>query len=224
MLDIINIIVKDGLNELNISIKDIKNAVVFIHSSPSSLNKFREFAMLAKFSSTSTVPMDVKTRWNATYKMLEVALKYIRMSERIADEWLPFMKYFHEKDDKGKERIGPPGADDWEIAKAFVHFLKKFCDATLEPSASKSPTSQLIYQTMIALQVEIDRKRLDDSDPILKEVACAMKSKFDKYWGNWNDMNPLIFIGILDPEKQTSNDQSHRQKIGRYSYEDQRVC
>ncbi|KAG6484252.1 hypothetical protein ZIOFF_061047 [Zingiber officinale] len=131
--------------------------------------------------------------------MLEVALKYRRVFERMTEEWLPFMNYFSQKDDKGKERIGPPNADDWEISKAFVHFLKKFYDATLELSASKSPTSQLLYQTMIALQVEIDRKRHDDSNPILKEVACAMKLKFDKYWGNWNNINPLIFIGnILD--------------------------
>ncbi|XP_073138374.1 zinc finger BED domain-containing protein RICESLEEPER 2-like [Henckelia pumila] len=178
---IINLIVKDGLKELNVSIKAIRNAVVFIHSSPSRLNKFREFSMLDKFSSTSTVPMDVKTRWNATYKMLEAALKYR----------------------KGKEKIGPPISDDWERAKAFVHFLKKFYDATLELSASKNPTSHLIYQSMISLQVEIDRKRHDDSYQILTEVASAMKSKFDKYWGNWNNMNPLIFIGnVLDPKNK----------------------
>ncbi|XP_073152733.1 zinc finger BED domain-containing protein RICESLEEPER 2-like [Henckelia pumila] len=118
--------VEDGLKELNVSIKAIRNVVVFIHSSPSRLNKFREFAMLAKFSSTSTVPMDLKTRWNATYKMLEAALKYRRVFERVTKEWLPFMNYFHEKNDKSKERIGPPISDDWEKAKAFVHFLKKF--------------------------------------------------------------------------------------------------
>ncbi|KAG6483981.1 hypothetical protein ZIOFF_060774 [Zingiber officinale] len=117
----------------------------------------------------------------------------------MTEEWLPFMNYFRQKDDKGKERIGPPNADDWEMAKAFVHFLKKLYDATLGLSASKSLTSQLLYETMIALQVDIDRKRHDDSYPIFKEVACAIKLKFDKYWGNWNNINPLIFIGnIMD--------------------------
>lgn len=92
-----------------------------------------------------------------------------------------FINYFHEKDEKGKERMGPLIAYDWENTKAFVHFLNKFYDATLELSASKSLTSQLIYQSMIALQVEIERKRIDDSDPTLQKVACAMKLKFDKY-------------------------------------------
>ncbi|KAG6485369.1 hypothetical protein ZIOFF_053906 [Zingiber officinale] len=129
---------------------------------------------------------------------------------------------FHQKDDKGKERIGPPNADDWEISKAFVHFLKNFYDATLELSASKSPTFQLLYQTMIALQVEIDRKRHDDSNPILKEVACAMKLKFDKYWGNWNDINPLIFIGnILDPRNKLQMMKVIVKKLGAQNEEEQ---
>ncbi|KAL6495696.1 hypothetical protein OROGR_030259 [Orobanche gracilis] len=181
---ILNLIVKDGLKELNASIKSIRNVVLFIHSSPSRLSKFREFATLAKFASTSTVPMDVKTRWNATYKMLDVALKYRRVFERMSEEWLPFMNYFREKDEKGKKRVGPPVVEDWENANAFVYFLQKFYEVTLELSASKNPTSQLIYQSMIALQIEIEKKSNDDSDPILKKVAIAMKLKFDKYWGN----------------------------------------
>ncbi|KAG6413743.1 hypothetical protein SASPL_126457 [Salvia splendens] len=99
----------------------------------------RDFEFLTErklqFSSVSTVPMDVKTRWNSTYKMLDSALKYRRVFERMAEEWVPFMKYFREKDEKGKERMGPPIAEDWENAKAFVHFLKNFYDATLELSA-----------------------------------------------------------------------------------------
>ncbi|KZV25329.1 hypothetical protein F511_34118 [Dorcoceras hygrometricum] len=194
---ILNLIVKDELKELDSSIKAIKNSIIFIYSSPSRLNKFREFAVLAKFSITSTISTDVKTRWNSTYKMLEVALKYRRVFERM------FINYFHEEDENCKKRLGPPIADDWENAKAFVHFLQKFYDATLELSASKSPTSQLIYQSLIALQLEIERKRLDVSDPTLKKVAHAMKLKIDKYWANWDNMNPSIFIdNVLDPRNK----------------------
>ena len=54
------------------------------------------------------------------------------------------MTYFREKDEKDKERMRPPIAEDWENSKAFVHFLKNFYDATLELSASKTLTSHLI--------------------------------------------------------------------------------
>ena len=73
---ILNLIVKDGLKELKSSIKSIRHAIMFLHSFPSRLNKFREFVVLAKFPNTSTVPMDVKTRWNSTYEMLDIALQY----------------------------------------------------------------------------------------------------------------------------------------------------
>ncbi|KAL6570081.1 hypothetical protein OROMI_014595 [Orobanche minor] len=212
---ILNLIVKDGLKELNASIKSIRNVVIFIHSSPSRLNKFREFATLAKFASTSTVPMDVKTRWNATYKMLDVALKYRRVFERMSEEWLPFMNYFRERDEKGKKRVGPPGVEDWENANAFVYFLKNFYDVTLELSASKNPTSQLIYQSMIALQIEIEKKSNDDSDPILKKVASAMKLKFAKYWGDWDNVNLLIFIAnVLDPRNKLQMIKVSIKKLG----------
>ncbi|GAB2281627.1 hypothetical protein Dimus_039485 [Dionaea muscipula] len=46
---ILNLIVKDGLNELKSSIKAIRNAVAWIHSSPSRLQKFRDFAFLEDF-------------------------------------------------------------------------------------------------------------------------------------------------------------------------------
>ncbi|KAG6384582.1 hypothetical protein SASPL_155602 [Salvia splendens] len=132
--------------------------------------------------------------------MLDVALKFRRVFERMYEEWLPFTTYFNEKDEKGKKRMGPPLADDWDNAKAFVHFLKNFYDATLGLSASKTPTSHLISISMFALQIEIEKKCSDYSDPILQDIAKAMKVKFEKYWGDWN---PLIFIAsVLDPRNK----------------------
>ncbi|KAG6394557.1 hypothetical protein SASPL_145146 [Salvia splendens] len=77
------------------------------------------------------VPMDVKTRWNSTYKLLDIALKYRIVFERMAEECVPFIKYFRENDEKGRAKM-LPSAEDWDNAKAFVHFLKNFYDLTLQ--------------------------------------------------------------------------------------------
>ncbi|KAG6430111.1 hypothetical protein SASPL_108172 [Salvia splendens] len=136
---------------------------------------------VALVNDTSTVPMDVKTRWNSTYKMLDIALKYRIVFERMAEECVPFIKYFRENDEKGRAKM-LPSAEDWDNAKAFVHFLKNFYDLTLQLSASKTPTSHLISLSMFALQIEIEKK-CTDSDLTLSDVAKAMKLKLTNIRG-----------------------------------------
>ncbi|KAG6400092.1 hypothetical protein SASPL_141580 [Salvia splendens] len=145
--------------------------------------------------------MDVKTRWNSTYKMLDIALKYRIVFERMAEECVPFIKYFRENDEKGRAMM-LPSSEDWDNAKAFLYFLKSFYDLTLQLSASKTPMSHLIALSMFALQIEIEKK-CGDSDFTLSKVAKAMKLKFEKYWEDWSKMNPLIFISnVLDPRNK----------------------
>ncbi|KAG6416207.1 hypothetical protein SASPL_123631 [Salvia splendens] len=49
----------------------------------------------------------------------------------------------------------------------------------------------MIYVSMFALQIEVEKKCDDDSDPIQSEVAKAMKVKFDKCWENCGDGNDM---------------------------------
>ena len=81
-----------------------------------------------------------------------------------------------------------------------MNFLKKFYDSTLRLSATKTVTSSLIWEEMVSLQIEIETKISDFSNPTLQRVATSMKMKFDKYWGDWENVNPLIFLGqVLNP-------------------------
>ncbi|KAG6537852.1 hypothetical protein ZIOFF_002955 [Zingiber officinale] len=50
------------------------------------------------------------------------------------------------------------------------------------------------------MRMIIDETILDTTDPSLQEVAKRMESKFNKYWGNLEKVNKLVFLGhILDP-------------------------
>ncbi|KAM7506694.1 hypothetical protein LguiA_017147 [Lonicera macranthoides] len=201
---ILNLIVKSGLKELASSVEGIRNCVKYIHSLGARLDKFRDFAILFKMDKMSNVPMDVGTRWNSTYKMLDVAYKYRKVFSRMSEENVQFRDYFEELEkDANKnlvKRVGPPVESDWEKALAFVHFLKKFYDSTLKLSATKTVTSSLIWEEMVSLQLETETKMGDFSNPTLQRVATSMKMKFDKYWGDWENVNPLIFLGqVLNP-------------------------
>ena len=51
--------------------------------------------------------LDVPTRWNSTYKMLEVALKCQKAFERYEEEDSKYSQYFLDEED-GKKKFGPP--------------------------------------------------------------------------------------------------------------------
>ncbi|CAA0823703.1 Unknown protein [Striga hermonthica] len=158
---IINLIVKDGMKELVDSIEAIRNCVKYIHSSSARLDKFREYAVLEKKDKMSTIPMDVVTRWNATYIMLHGAYKFKGVFASLVEEFTPFKSYFEEG------RVGPPSDEDWEKAMGFAHFLKKFYDATVKLSATKTPTSHIVLKILINLKIEIEARIRDKKNVVL---------------------------------------------------------
>ncbi|TXG73336.1 hypothetical protein EZV62_001915 [Acer yangbiense] len=62
------------------------------------------------------VVLDVPTRWNSTYLMLESAVKLRKAFKRMEEEDGNYVSYFWEKESE-KKRIGPPLFNDWENAK-----------------------------------------------------------------------------------------------------------
>ncbi|VVA22834.1 PREDICTED: zinc finger BED domain-containing [Prunus dulcis] len=98
------------------------------------------------------------------------------------------------------KRVGPPTESDWENAQAFVHFLKEFYETTLKFSATKTCISKIMFTELVGLQVEIERKIKDEGNETLQKVASSMKLKCDKYWGSFEGVNKLAFIGnVLGP-------------------------
>ncbi|PRQ28000.1 putative ribonuclease H-like domain, hAT-like transposase, RNase-H [Rosa chinensis] len=213
---IINLVVRDGIDEIEDGIEAIWHCVKFIWYSSSKLDKYRDFSVLEQLSNTANVPLDVITRWTSTYLMLAAALKYEKVFEMMGDEDDTFKKYFDETDAKiKKKRAGPPSSQDWRNAQAFVHFLGKFYEATMKLSAWKKVTAHLLFFELIGLQTEIDNKINDDRDPILQRVACGMKDKFDKYWRSFEQMNKIIVIAnVLDPRWKLQYQKKAFAKVG----------
>ncbi|XP_050158120.1 zinc finger BED domain-containing protein RICESLEEPER 1-like [Malus sylvestris] len=219
---ILNLIVKDGMTELSREINAIRNCVKFIHSSPARLESFREYCVLLRFDRMSSIPFDVVTRWNATYQMLNSAFKFKEVFSKMAFECDSFIAYFKEEVSKEVDgvtrkakRVGPPEVDDWERSVSFAHFLKKIYDATLTLSATLTPTSHLILSTVIALQVEIEEQISNASNATLQSVATSMKLKFDKYSGDIEKVNPILFVAqSLDPRYKFDMLETNLEELG----------
>ena len=75
---IINLIVSEGLKEHKISITHFRGVMKYVRQSPSRLQKFKECVQIENIQSKSLLCLDVSTRWNSTYLMLDAAQKFER--------------------------------------------------------------------------------------------------------------------------------------------------
>ena len=70
---ILNLIVGEGLKEIDASVARVREAVRYVKSSPNRNQTFRNFMERLGVESKSLLCLDVPTRWNSTYLMLETA-------------------------------------------------------------------------------------------------------------------------------------------------------
>ncbi|CAN1120983.1 Putative AC transposase [Linum perenne] len=73
---IINLIVQDGLEEIGISIRRVREACKWIKASPARIETFKRAAANMLLTCKHELMADMPTRWTATYTMLEHAEPY----------------------------------------------------------------------------------------------------------------------------------------------------
>ncbi|KAG5247692.1 zinc finger BED domain-containing protein [Salix suchowensis] len=169
---IVNLIVSDGLKEINASVVKIRNAIRF----------------------------DVATRWNSTYLMLDAAERFEKVFVRLGESEPRYMGYFLEVDQKGnKKNIGPPGSEDWENGRILVKFLKIIYTVTLKFSGSLHVTSNFFFNELIYMHTNL-LKLYKSRDNVLSGMAMKMMLKFEKYWGYDANQNFILYVAnVLDP-------------------------
>ncbi|KAG2712806.1 hypothetical protein I3760_04G143400 [Carya illinoinensis] len=190
---IMNLIVNDGLRDCDDSITRVRNAVRYVRSSPARMEKFKKCIEKEKIDCTKLVCLDVSTRWNSTYLMLEVAETYKKPFFRLEKDDDSFVRYCR------SVNLGPPNSNDWERVRVLIKFLKIFYDATVRLSGSLYVTSNAYFQELCGIQSHLS-KMSQSNDAVLKCMAENMKIKYDKYWGSIEKTNLMIFIAVvLDP-------------------------
>uniref|UniRef100_A0A6N2KMT4 BED-type domain-containing protein n=1 Tax=Salix viminalis TaxID=40686 RepID=A0A6N2KMT4_SALVM len=197
---IVNLIVSDGLKEINASVVKIRNAVRFVRSSPARLLAFKKCAEKLHIECKKLLCLDCATRWNSTYLMLDAAERFEKVFVRLGESDTRYMGYFLEVDQKGnKKNIGPPGSEDWENGRILVKFLKIFYTVTLKFSGSLHVTSNSFFNELIYMHTNL-LKLCKSRDDVLSGMAMKMMLKFEKYWGYDANQNFILYVAnVLDP-------------------------
>ncbi|XP_038987604.1 zinc finger BED domain-containing protein RICESLEEPER 2-like [Phoenix dactylifera] len=179
---VLNLMVQDGLAEIRDVIENIRESVKYLKMSPSRLHKFTEIVKQLKLSTSKILQLDVPTRWNSTYEMLESAL-----------EFKPVFPMYKERDSNYKWL---PSEEDWIRATEVSKFLKIFNEVTEVFSRRQYPTSNLFLNEIWRVKEKLNDMSFDTRDFVVR-MTRRMNEKFEKYWG---DCNLLMAIGaVLDP-------------------------
>lgn len=127
--------------------------------------------------------------------MLDTALKFEKAFTKMYVDDHKYQKYCREI----SALRGNPSADDWKNVKAFIKFLNIFYQTTLKFSGSLYATSNSFFHEFFNLRNAIIKHTKSD-DRTLNDMAGRMKSKLEKYWGKFEDMNMLLLVVVvLDP-------------------------
>ena len=102
--------------------------------------------------SKSLLCLDVPTRWNSTYLMLETAKKFEKVFLRMDFEDDGYSSYFKSKEDSGG--LGSLCMSDFQNYRAFVTFLRLFYSATKKFSGSLYVTSNAFFDEIFCYSRE----------------------------------------------------------------------
>ncbi|XP_060183253.1 zinc finger BED domain-containing protein RICESLEEPER 2-like [Lycium barbarum] len=179
---ILNLIVQEGLKAANDALFRVRESVKYVKGSDARMRKFEQCVKQVGINTNLGLRLDVATRWNSTYLMLESALQYEKSFSSLQ---LVDRNYSH-----------CPTSDHWRRAEKICEFLEPFHEITNLISGSSYPTSNLYFMQVWKIECMLMEKA-QNPDGVIKEMASRMSKKFDKYWSKYSVV--LAFGAILDP-------------------------
>ncbi|CAJ2643299.1 unnamed protein product [Trifolium pratense] len=178
---ILNLLVQDGLSKIKDIIFNVRESVKYINHNEARLKAFCDVVEQRGLKERKLI-IDCPTRWNSTFNMLSIALKF-----KIA-----FAAY--------KEREPhydlAPSPEEWNKVEKVCKLLEVFNRATHVISGSEYPTANLYLSEVWKVKQILDNAD-EDADLFMREMANPMKIKFDKYWGECNLL--MSIASVLDP-------------------------
>ncbi|XP_020978096.1 zinc finger BED domain-containing protein RICESLEEPER 1-like [Arachis ipaensis] len=152
---ILNLLVQDGLGKIKGIIQKVCESVKYVNFNDSRFKTFLEIAENKRLKEKKFI-IDCPTRWNSTYNMLSVALKF-KFVFPVYKKREPHYNY-------------EPSSEDWRKVEKICKLLKVFNLATHVISGSEYPTANLYLPEVWRVKQVID-DAIEDRDSFMREMA-----------------------------------------------------
>ncbi|CAN1749920.1 Putative AC transposase [Linum perenne] len=213
---IINLIVTYGLNEIGVSVRRIREAVKWVTYSPARETSFKVAVNAMSIVCKKKMKLDVPTRWNSNYLMLQSMIPYEKAIVLFKDLNKTYVDELNQKKHDGG-MLGPPTLEDFEKVKMMVEYLHRFYLLTNLVSGTTYITSHLFFKEMCDLLDTIRGFEMNSEEEI-RAMGARMKKKIGKYWSEECEMNPrlnkiLSIAAILDPRQKMKHIEKCLKKV-----------
>ncbi|XP_049358705.1 zinc finger BED domain-containing protein RICESLEEPER 2-like [Solanum verrucosum] len=178
---ILNLIVQEGLKTTNDVLFRIRESVKYVKGSDGRMRKFEQCVKQVGINTNLGLCLDVTTRWNSTYLMLESALQY--------------EKAFSNLQLIDRNYSSCPTSDHWRRAEKIFGFLVPFYEIATLIFGSSYPTFNLYFMQVWKIECLL-KENSSNLDEVIMEMAIRMFNKFQKYWNRYSLV--LTFGAILD--------------------------
>ncbi|XP_057950855.1 zinc finger BED domain-containing protein RICESLEEPER 2-like [Malania oleifera] len=172
---IINLVVQDGLKEMGDSVAHVRDTVRYVRHSPAGLKNFKRCAEVEKVECKKMLCLDVSTRWNSTYLMLDTTQRYEMAFDRFRDKDPSFRIELETRDDI-------PSSFDWEKVRKFVMFLEHFYELTIRVSGSLYVTSNTFFDEISGIDCLL--KEWENSDDLECKLGFVQYDLSTMYEGD----------------------------------------
>lgn len=166
---ILNLIVLESLKEIDSSVIKARDGVKYVKGSEARKLKFKECVRRVVGNETKSLWLDVVTRWNSTYQMIDRVIFYRWAFTELARCDTLYSSFC-------------PNNDEWRKLETIHELLEPFSDIGDLFSGSDYPTANLYFENV--WNIDMILKVALESPTSFKSVldmAKSMRGKFDKY-------------------------------------------
>ncbi|XP_013632998.1 PREDICTED: zinc finger BED domain-containing protein RICESLEEPER 3-like [Brassica oleracea var. oleracea] len=160
--------IKESKKVIGGSLHKVRESIKYVLASEVREVLFDKCVVAAGIKENAGLILDMQTRWNSTFYMLERAIKFRKAFVNL------------ETFDRRGYKMALT-AEEWTRAENICRFLGPFAVITSLMSGSNYPTSNLYFYQVWLIHDWL-RINEESEDEVVREMVPPMKEKFDKYW------------------------------------------